>query len=70
MSKLCLTDVEISWNRVAHLKEGMSFGELALIDKKGLRAARITCTTKCQMGILTRDDYDKCLAKIERRQRD
>jgi len=70
LSDLGLSETEITWNRVASLKEGMSFGELALIDKKGLRAARIVCTTQCQMGILTRADYDKSLAKIEKRGRD
>jgi hypothetical protein len=70
IAELCLSEVEIVWNRVAVLKQGMSFGELALIDRKGLRAARIVCTTKCQMGIISKDDYDKCLAKIDKRQRD
>lgn len=69
MSELVLTDIEIKWNRVAVLKEGSSFGELALIDKKGLRAARIVCTTRCSMGIISRDDYDKCLAKIDKKHR-
>jgi hypothetical protein len=70
LANLCLTEVEVLWNRVAILREGSSFGELALIDRKGLRAARIVCTKKCAMGIITRGDYDKCIAKIEKKLRD
>lgn len=70
MANLCLTEIEVQWNKVATLKEGSSFGELALIDKKGLRAARIVCSTKCSMGIITRDDYNKCLSKIVKKMRE
>ena len=40
-----IVEVETIYKRVAHLYEGDSFGELALIDsRKGVRAARIVCT--------------------------
>ena len=44
-----MTSMEISneqiWKRVAHLKQGGSFGELALIEQNhGKRQATIKCT--------------------------
>lgn len=44
ISSVVLTEFETIWKTVAQLKQGQSFGELALMDQKnGLRAARIVC---------------------------
>ena len=71
MSSIVLTEMETIWKRVATLKAGDSFGELALIDsKKGVRAARIVCTDVTAMGVIVADDYNRCLAKIDKKKRD
>ena len=71
LSSIVLTELETIWKRVATLKAGDSFGELALIDsKKGVRAARIVCTDETAMGVIVADDYNRCLAKIEKKKRD
>lgn len=71
LSSIVLTELETIWKRVATLKAGDSFGELALIDsKKGVRAARIVCTEETAMGVIVADDYNRCLAKIEKKKRD
>ena len=61
-----LGESEIIYKTVATLKQGESFGELALISKKGLRAARIVADSYCCLGVLWADDYTKCLMKIEK----
>ena len=71
MSSIVLTELETIWKRVATLKAGDSFGELALIDsKKGVRAARIVCAEETAMGVIVADDYNRCLTKIEKKKRD
>jgi len=45
---------------VTILKEGMSFGELAL--NSGVpRAATIVCKTDCHFAVMSKADYEKCL---------
>jgi CRP-like cAMP-binding protein len=46
------------------LTPGTSFGELALIDGKP-RAATIHAITDCYFAIIGREDYQKCLQKLE-----
>ena len=52
---------------VLTLKEGHSFGELALINNKP-RAATITTTANCMFAVLGRNEYQKILQKIENKQ--
>lgn len=49
-----LTETQYTFKRVAVLKAGDSFGELALIDSKsGQRAARIvSLENECQMAVI------------------
>lgn len=71
LSEVVLTEFETKWMRVATLHQGKGFGELALMsEKNGLRAARIVSIEKSSMGVITRDDYNKCLLKIEKKKRD
>ena len=53
---------------VNSMKQGQSFGELALITNKP-RAATIRCATGCHFAILNRESYHKCLGKIEQKRR-
>jgi len=46
------------------LKSGKSFGELALIKNKP-RAATIRCVEDCHFAVMSKDDYEKVLQKIE-----
>jgi len=48
------------FQEVTILKEGMSFGELAL--NSGVpRAATILCKTDCHFAVMSKADYEKCL---------
>lgn len=49
---------------VAILRTGQSFGELALIANKP-RAATIRCMSDTHFAVLSKQDYDKVLGKIE-----
>ena len=51
---------------VAHLHEGQSFGELALINNEP-RAATIICNTKCVFVTINKEEYERVLKKIETR---
>eukprot|EP00347_Sterkiella_histriomuscorum_P019194 403342576 len=46
------------------LKAGKSFGELALIKNRP-RAATITCIEDCHFAVMSKNDYEKVLQKIE-----
>ena len=65
-----LSEQETIWNRVVILKQGDSFGELALMDtKKGRRFARITSLERTQLGVISAENYHRCLARLEQRKR-
>ena len=51
---------------VTILKEGNSFGELALISSQKTRQATIRCLTDCYFGVLEKGDYELSLGKIQR----
>ena len=48
---------------VAQLKDGKSFGELALTTNKP-RAATIRADTEVHLAVLCKEDYQKILGKI------
>lgn len=52
---MALTNVRV-------LQAGMSFGELALMEKKP-RAATIICREKCYFGVLDKTSFDNILSK-------
>lgn len=49
---------------VVTLREGKSFGELALIKNKP-RAATIRCKDDCHFAVMNKADYQKVLQRIE-----
>jgi CRP-like cAMP-binding protein len=48
------------------LKQGMSFGELALNNNQP-RAATIVCKTDCHFAVMIKADYQKCLLAVTKR---
>jgi len=52
-SSISLVEMEIVPLRVNTLQEGASFGELALISKKGLRTASIKADTLTHLGVIS-----------------
>ena len=46
------------------LGSGKSFGEKALITNS-LRAATVICSKNCHFAVMSKNDYDKVLRKIE-----
>ena len=65
-----ISEYKTTFRRVVTLKAGDSFGELALIDsRKGQRAATITCLENCTMAVINAEDYQRMLAKIEKKKR-
>lgn len=54
---------------VARLKNGMSFGELALL-KDMPRSASIQCTQDTHFAILEKEDYLRILGKVETKKLD
>lgn len=70
MSAINLSEMETNFKRVVILHSGDSFGELALIDsKKGVRAASIVCIEETTMAVINSEDYNRSLAKIEKKKR-
>ena len=65
-SRLNLTSWETTYKKVATISVGSSFGELALLDSRGAgkRAATIVAEEPCFFGVITKDDFNKCLGKI------
>lgn len=58
---------EIEWYvEVVRLTSGSSFGEKALIDNAP-RAATITAIHPCYVAVIGRDEYKKCLLRIEQK---
>lgn len=47
-------------NKVNQLKEGDSFGEMALINEAP-RLATIVCESQCIMGVLSKNDFKNIL---------
>jgi CRP-like cAMP-binding protein len=43
---------------------GKSFGEKALINN-ALRGATVQCTRPCHFAVMSKNDYDKVLRKVE-----
>ena len=59
------TDGTLKLMHVAQIPKGAVFGELGIIQKKR-RAATILCKTTCEMGFITREDYDRILLEVEK----
>ena len=57
-------NIQITYNDVAHLRPGASFGELALIKNKP-RAATIRCLKHCEFAVIARSDFKRVLGSIE-----
>jgi hypothetical protein len=51
---------------VSELKEGLSFGELALIRKRP-RAATVVCVQETELAMISKQDYESILLDIEQR---
>ena len=51
---------------IISLKQGMSFGELALNNNQP-RAATIVCKTHCHFAVMSKADYQKCLLGVTKR---
>ena len=59
----------VKLQRVAELRTGTSFGELAIMDDVlKPRSATIICDTDCQLALLDRKRYKKILGSAHRRQ--
>ena len=61
-----LTDNEIVELRVKKLMTGASFGELALVSKNGKRTASIKAENTAYLGVIKREEYNKCFTKKEK----
>mmetsp|Transcript_21716 Transcript_21716/g.33460 ORF Transcript_21716/g.33460 Transcript_21716/m.33460 type:complete len:80 (+) Transcript_21716:1601-1840(+) len=61
-----LSDRETVFINVNTLRSGASFGELALISKKGTRTASIQASSELYLGVISQEDYNKCFIKKER----
>lgn len=55
---------ESYFNEAVQLKNGKSFGELALINNKP-RAATVKCLTDCHFAVLSKSDFEILLKKLE-----
>lgn len=66
LSLINTTTKEKIFKQVATLQEGDSFGELALLKKKGTRAATVVADGECSLGVIYADDYNMCLNNIEK----
>ena len=60
-------ETETVFKQVAVLEAGDSFGEYALQDRKGVRAARVAAIEPCAFGVLSAEDYTKSLLKMDMR---
>ena len=60
-----LLSFDTNFKKVASLEEGIGFGELALLDKRGTRAATIQAETNCFFGVISKEDFKMQLNKIE-----
>ena len=59
---------ELEWFiEINRLQKGKSFGELALINNEP-RAATVICLESCQFATISRENYDKVLSEIIRRE--
>ena len=64
VAELILNDKTEWYVEVVRLTSGSSFGEKALIDNAP-RAATITAIHPCYVAVIGRDEYKKCLMRIE-----
>lgn len=60
---------EMYQSEVKQLFEGSAFGELALISEKP-RAATIKCLTNCTFATMSKKNYLKTLARIDKKQQE
>jgi len=65
LSEINLKTTQVQFKKITTLKQGHSFGELALTNQDGKREARITCTENTSLGVIHRHDYEQCLDKIQ-----
>jgi len=67
-----LKNKDQKFKEVATRGLGDSFGELALLSKQGskhqygVRAARVVAGDHVHLGVLSEEDYNRCLSKIEK----
>jgi hypothetical protein len=53
---------------VVKMREGTGFGELALQKERMIpRAATIICDMNCDMAVMSKQNYQKVLQRIEQR---
>jgi CRP-like cAMP-binding protein len=55
-------DSESVENQVAELREGCSFGELALLEENSRRRATCICKEECSFAVIHKKVYDECAA--------
>jgi hypothetical protein len=63
--KINTSDEEKSFVKVGSLKQGDTFGELALISVKGVRNATIIAERASCFGVLSESVYNSCLKQLE-----
>ena len=57
-------DVSIDGRKIVELRDGSSFGELALLSEAGdRRTATVTTKTQCLLGTLSKTEYTTLLKK-------
>lgn len=64
-----LSSHDTIFKKVASLEAGIGFGELALLERRGTRNASIKAEEKCYLGVISKEDFQLSLKKIETSQK-
>lgn len=65
-----LTKWDLVHKRVATLQPGATFGELALLEKGGKRAATVIADSQTYLGVLDEADFTRFIRKTEKQRVD
>lgn len=66
LKNINLTKFETVYKKVATLKPGDTFGELALLEKNGKRSATIIADQTTYLGVLSEEEFSKYIRKTEK----